>query len=149
MPSGATRRGAAVDYEPVRIRGGERQEWADEQARNGGVGVSVQVVNGRRQVSMSRGSRSAGDLDDLPWPDTKPPFVNARVRVDADGNGWVRRHLPAGEAPLYDVFDSNGEHIRSVRFPEDRTLVGFGASAVYAAYTDSLDQQFLEKYALP
>jgi hypothetical protein len=150
-PSGATRQGDPVAYDPVRIGADERQEWSDEQARSGGVGVAVQEVNGRRQVTMSRGRGAAGsgNLDELPWPAAKPPFANARIRVDAAGHGWVRRNLRAGRAALYDVFDQNGRHVRSVRFPEGRTLVGFGASAIYVAYTDALDQQFLEKYPMP
>lgn len=146
---GSVHRGDPVEYRPVRIRAAEREEWADDRARNGGIAMSVEIRGGSRSVSMSRDTGRRSELDALQWPDDKPPFANARVRVDSNGNGWIRRHLAAGEPALYDVFSAAGEHVRSVRFPEGRTLLGFGDGTVYVASTDAFDQQFLEKYALP
>ena len=146
---GAVRKGDAVDYRPVSIGMAEKEEWSDERARNGGVGVSVQVENGRRQVSMSRSTGRRSDLNALEWPERMPPFAAARIRVDPDGNGWVRRNQKAGEPALYDVFDTTGRLVRSVRFGPGRTLIGFGDGTLYAARTDEFDQQFLERYDLP
>ncbi|MFV1986629.1 MAG: hypothetical protein ACC682_05085 [Gemmatimonadota bacterium] len=147
--SGSRARGDAIDYRPVRIRMAEKEEWDDERARNGGVGVSVTIDNGRRQVSMSRATGRRSELNALDWPEDMPPFASARMRVDSEGNGWVRRNMKAGEPAVYDVFNTSGERVKSVRFLPDRALIGFGDGTVYAARTDEFDQQFLEKYDLP
>lgn len=147
-PNGAVHSGSPVDYRPVGIGTAEKEEWAEEGTRNGGVGISVSVENGRRQVSMGR-QPSRRQIDGLEWPDAKPPFVDGRITVDRAGHGWVRRSQPAGEPALYDVFDQTGNLVRSVRMPEDRILLGFGEGTLYAAHIDPLDQFFLEKYAMP
>lgn len=148
---GASRKGDPVDYRPVRIGNDEREEWDAARARNGGINVSVSVQNGRRQMSMSRGGGGGGssNLANLPWPDAMPPFTNARIRIDSEGNGWVRRSMPAGSPATYDVFNTLGQRVKSVALPESRELVGFGDGTLYAARIDEFDQQFLEKYDLP
>ncbi len=146
---GSIRRGEAIDYRPVSIGMAEKEEWDNERARNGGVGVSVMMQNGRRQISMSRSTGQRRELNALDWPEAMPPFANSRMRVDSEGNGWVRRNMKAGEPALYDVFNTSGERVKSVRFLPGRALVGFGDGTVYAARTDEFDQQFLEKYDLP
>jgi hypothetical protein len=78
-----------------------------------------------------------------------PAFTTTRIAVDSDGNGWIRRSTKAGETALYDVFNSLGERVKTVRFSADRTLLAFGNGAIYVARTDEFDQQYLEKYDLP
>ncbi len=148
-PGGATKKGPPAEVRSVRIGGAEKDEWADERARNGGVRVDFGSVGGQPRVSMSRSTGRRSDVDGLPWPDRKPPFVEGRIRVDATGHGWIRRSEPAGRPALYDVFDQAGRLVQSVRFPEGRTLVAFGESSLYAASTDAFDQQFLERYSMP
>lgn len=149
-PAGAPRTGAPMDVSRVRIGSDEREEWDAERSRNGGIAINVSEENGRRSVSMSRGGGGgSSDPGDLPWPEEKPYFYGERIRVDADGHGWVRRHVDAGEPALYDVFDPTGRHVRSVRLPEGRVLVGFGDGSVYLAAVDPFDQHYLEKYAMP
>ncbi len=148
-PAGATNKGPPAEYRPVRIGGAEKDEWADERARNGGVMIDFGMVGGQPRVNMSRSTGRRSDVNGLPWPARKPPFVDARIRVDAAGHGWIRRSEPAGRPALYDVFDQGGRLLRSVRFPEGRTLLGFGEDSLYAASTDAFDQQFLERYSMP
>ena len=67
-------------------------------------------------------------------PDYKPAFFAGSVRVDADGNLWIRtiptKAIPGG--PVYDVIGRNGALIERVQVPEGRTIAGFGANgAVY------------------
>ena len=127
----------------------EKDEWADERAHNGGIRIDIGGGSGQSRVSMNRSTGRRSDVDGLPWPDKKPPFVDSRIRVDAEGHAWVRRSQSAGQPALYDVFDQEGELLRSVRFPGGRTLLSFGADCLYAASTDALDQQFLERYPMP
>jgi hypothetical protein len=146
---GGRRSGDAVSYRPVSIGSAEREEYAEEQARNGAVAMSVQVVNGERSVSLSRNRPQGAPPADLAWPRQKPPFEANSLRVDRTGRVWVRRSQSAGTPALYDVFDAQGAHVGSVRFPADRVLVGFGANALYAAHADDVDLHHLERYALP
>jgi hypothetical protein len=141
--------GDPIDYRPVSIGMAEKEEWDAERARNGGVGISVSVQNGQRQVSMSRSTGRRAELNSLEWPDAMPPFATARIRIDSEGNAWVRRSMKAGEPARYDVFDTSGQLLKSVRMLPGRSLIGFGAGTAYVARTDEFDQQFLEKYALP
>lgn len=149
-PDGSTVRGAAVDMAPVPIRRAEMEEWAaDRQTAGGGIGIQITEVNGRRSMSMQRGGGPDPDLDGFTWPDAKAPWVANSGSVDGEGRFWVRRSRPAGEAALYDVFGADGNHRGAVRFPCDRTLVGFGADALYAVHVDPFDLKVLERYPLP
>lgn len=148
-PAGARMKGPPVEVRPVPIGRAEKEEWADDNARNGGVMIDIGMQGGQRRVSMSRSTGRRSEVDGQPWNDTKPPFVVGRIRVDAAGHGWVRRSEPAGRPALYDVFDQKGRLVRTVRFPAGRTLVAFGDGSLYAASTDAFDQQFLERYSMP
>lgn len=144
------RSGRPVPYAPVAIRSPEQEEWEEERGRSGGIAMSMDVNNGQATLSLQRmAGGPPSDLASLPWPEAKPPFVEGTVRVDRMARVWVRRSLPAGEPALYDVFDSAGELVASIRFPEGRRLVGFGNGVLYAAHIDEFDLIFLERYPLP
>ena len=100
---------------------------------------------------MSRGGRgdSQRDPGDFDWPDAKPAFPSGAVSVASNGHAWVRRHRPAGEAPLYDIFDDRGRRLGQVELPEGRSLVGFGEESVYLMRSDDFDFAWLEKYEAP
>lgn len=151
---GRVRAGPEVRVTPVRIREAEREEWELERGRSGGgIGISITMENGQASVRFGRGGAPGGgrapDLSTLPWPEVKPPFVGGAVRVDGAGRAWVQRSLPAGEPPLYDLFDGSGALVGQVRLPPDRRLVGFGEGTLYAVYVDAMDLQTLERYPLP
>ena len=72
------------------------------------------------------------------------------ARVAPTGELWVQRSQPAGTGPLYDVFDAQGRLTRQVRLQKDTRLVGFGATTVYVARTDTEDElQYLQRFARP
>lgn len=149
-PDGSSIHGAPVEMSAVPIRRAEMEEWAaDRQTAGGGIGIEITEVNGRRSMSMQRGGGAEPDLDGLTWPDAKAPWVANSGAVDGEGRFWVRRSRPAGEAALYDVFAADGGLITSVRFPADRTLVGFGSDVLYAVHVDPFDLKVLERYPLP
>ncbi|MFV1986628.1 MAG: hypothetical protein ACC682_05080 [Gemmatimonadota bacterium] len=147
--NGAIRRGEPVAYRPVGIRMAEKEEWAAERSRVGGVMIDVAMGGGGRRTQMSRSTGGRRELAQYDWPDDMPAFTTTRISVDSDGNGWIRRSTKAGQTALYDVFNTLGERVKSVRFPADRTLISFGRGAMYVARIDEFDQQFLEKYDLP
>ena len=110
----------------------------------------MEIENGRRRTSFSRGGRGGGaDIDSYAWPATKPAFRSSGVRVSWDGDAWVERHVPAGEARLFDVFGADGNLKARVRLPEGRELVAFGEGALYLMRSDEFDFNWLERYELP
>ena len=143
--------GPAVAYEPVRIGRGERQEWADSRSETGGgLGISLSVSNNAMTMTASRGGGSNDDdLDQYEWPDYAPAFYGRPVPVDPAGRAWVRRHLDAGEAPVYDVFDGTGERRMVVQLLPGRRVVSFGDGKIYLVRMDEYGLQYLERYALP
>ncbi len=141
--------GDAVSYEPARVRRGDQEEWLA--ALGGGLRVEVTSDGGAPRMSMSRAPAGAGDADpgDFDWPDAKPPFPANAVRIDPHGRAWVRRHVRAGEAHRFDVFDAGGLRIAQIELPEDRSLVAFGEDSLYLTRSDEYDFAWLEKYAAP
>jgi hypothetical protein len=105
-PDGSVVRGTPVEYEPVRIRNADKEEWAEN--LGGGININVMASGGgERRIAMSRGggSRDEGpDLDSLAWPDHKPAFVSNGVWVTPQGDVWVQRHVSAGEPVWFDVW---------------------------------------------
>ena len=143
--------GPAMPYEAVRIGRGEREEWAHARSETGGgLGISLSVSNNAMVMTASRGGASNDDdLDEYEWPEFKPAFYGRPVPVDPAGRAWVRRHLEAGEAPVYDVFDRAGEREMVVELPPERRVVGFGDGTQYVVHMDEYGLQYLERYALP
>lgn len=149
-PDGARVTGPAVAWDPVPVRDADREAWLD--GLGGGLMVMVTEENGVARASFRRGGgrRPPGlDEDSFDWPDRKPAFVPEGVVVDPVGRAWVRRHVPAGRPPLYDLFGPYGRRVGQVVLPSGRSLAGFGRDAVYLVRTDELDFAWLERYASP
>ncbi len=153
-PNGTVTAGAPVDVDGVRIGQAEKEEWdRDRERTGGGLAISIGINNGVAQMSFQRGGQGPGggdtDLDQYDWPDRKPAFYDGGIEVDMSGRAWVRRHLDAGEAPLYDVFGTDAEHTAAVQLPPNRRLVGFGDGVIYVVYMDDFDLNYLERYEMP
>ena len=142
-------RGPDISYQPIQVRNSDKDEWMA--ARSSGLMVGMEINNGQTRTTFSRGGgrRPEFDPEDFEWPETKPAFPGSSLQFAPDGNLWLRRYAPAGQAPLYDVLDSSGRRLGSVRLPEGRTLEGFGEGDVYLSRTDDLDFVWLERYAMP
>lgn len=147
IDSDGSSRGPEIPYDPLPVRSADRDEWIA--GLSGALGVSVEEENGRRRMSFSRGGAPGLEADDLEWPETKPAFPGEALVIASDGNFWLRRHVPAGQPPRFDVLDASGRRIGIVHLPADRTLEGFGDGAVYLSRSDELDFTWLEKYDLP
>ena len=141
---GSRVKGEPVDYRPIRIFDDDKEEWADR--RQGGVGMMITSGGsgggGSRTMRMPR-----PDTDDLDWPEVKPPFPSDGLKMTPEGELWIGRHMRAGEAQAFDVFDESGRRVREVVLPAGRRLVGFGNGKLYLAYADEDDLQWLERYA--
>ncbi len=144
--NGVSTAGPTIEYEPIRINQAEKEAWADGQANQTATFVAI---------GGSGGARGGGatfqvprpDLDEIDFPDYKPPFPVSGVRATPDGQIWVQRYQRHNEdRALFDVFSDRGELVKQVRLPEGRRLVGFGDGVLYAVVTDEDDLQWLERY---
>lgn len=150
-PDGTVTRGPTVPLTPVRIGSAEKEEYLLEQGRSGGgIAVGVEMRNDQMSVTFSRGGAGARrrDASQQSWPQAKPPFHSGRIPVDPLGRAWVRRHVRAGEASTYDIFDRRGERVATVLLDHGKRVVGFGRESVYVVAFDDLDLSYLERYAL-
>lgn len=150
-PDGEATRGPAYAFSPVNIGRAEMEEWRDSRAETGG-GMTIQVegVNGNMNLRAGRGGAPGNDdLDGYDWPDSKPAFFQGRIPVDRLGRAWLRRHTAAGDAPVYDLFDTSGTRTASIELPMERRVVAFGDGVVYVVRMDEFDLQYLERYGLP
>lgn len=141
------RKGPRIAYDPVRVGNADKDEWIASQT--GGLGVGMEMENGRARASFSRGGAPSLDKDDMEWPEVKPAFPAGALRAAPDGTFWLRRHMPAGSPPRYDVLDAGGRRVGRVDLPEGRTLEGFGDGSVYLSRSDDLEFVWLERYAHP
>ena len=98
--------------------------------RTGGPGGTVTTSSGPGNVEFV-------SPDEL--PDYRPAFFAGALRVDGQGNLWIRTTAMATEqgASVYDVVNGKGELIDRVQVPAGRTIVGFGTDgAVYLTFRD-------------
>lgn len=148
LAAGVTR-GPRIPYEPVRVRRADQDEWLDQ--LGGGLRVEATDDGSGMRMSMSRAPSGSSNADpsDFEWPDVKPVIPAGAVAVDAEGRAWVRRHVPAGEPHLYDVFDAGGQRVAQVELPEERRLVTFGAESAYLVRNDEFGFAWLERYPMP
>jgi hypothetical protein len=138
--------GPDTDYDPVRITNAEKEAWADRQANTTATFVAMGGSGGGRSGGTFEVPRP--DLDEVEFPDHKPPFPSDAARATPEGEVWVLRHQSHRDEvrALFDVFDRRGELVNRVRLPEGRRLVGFGDGVLYAVVTDDDDLQWLERY---
>ena len=153
-PDGSVVSGPEVAYDPTPIGMDEKIAWTQRSGRTGGgISISMSIDNDRVQTDFSRGGSSRdpsrSDVNKYDWPDVMPPFVSNGVVTGLDGTVWVQRSLPAGAAPIYDVFDAEGRLTGQVGFEAGRQLVGFGAESAYVVRFDEFDVPTIERYALP
>lgn len=149
---GTVTRGPTIPFQALRIGTAEKEEYLADMARlGGGIGVTVQVVDGSPSMSFQRGGGQSGrrEIDQYTWPERLPPIYGGRVPVDASGRAWVRRHVKAGDPSTYDVFDRSGARVGTVTLEAGRRVVGFGGDAVYVVRYDEFDLSYLERYPMP
>lgn len=153
-PDGTVTRGAPTPFEVVPIGRPVQEEFLRARSANGG-GLSISVMMGNEGMQMSFGRGGAGvtdddeNVDDYTWPDTKPPFYAQRIPVDPAGRAWIQRHVEAGEASTYDVFDGSGARVATYLLPHGERVVGFGDGSLYVVWADEFDLNYLRRYALP
>ena len=84
------------------------------------------------------------------FPERKPVFD--QLIVDDERRLWVRRSVPRGESPAYDVFDAEGEYLARVRMPPDmHPYIPFviRRGRLYGVVRDSLDVPYVVAGPVP
>jgi hypothetical protein len=82
-------------------------------------------------------------------PTTKPAITG--LLVDDVGRLWVRRSVPAGAAPRYDVFSRDGDHLFGVELgfePSQFLPPRIRRDRIYALVSDELDVPFVVRAVL-
>ena len=126
LRGGTATKGAAVAYEPVPV------VPADVEAVN-----RIEANPRGRIVTGPNGQPSMQEMPPPPvsaasdFPKVKPPFHGGSAHVAPDGSVWVRRSRAASEAPMYDVFDASGAHVRQVTLPMGSRIAAIGARGIY------------------
>ncbi len=143
-PDGVRLGGPPVPYTPVPITQEDKEAFADRLASR--AVAYMQTVDGSGPRSNRTMALPRPDLDDIVWPEAKPPFPVGGVTLTPEGEVWVRRYVAFGEPESFDVFDEEGRLIRRVNLPEGRQVAGFGRGTLYAVYIDEDDLQWLERY---
>lgn len=120
-----------------------------------GAGTRQDARQGTRQGTRQAAAAAAGRplnasvnfVDPSELPDYKPAFFAGSVRVDAQGNLWIRtiptKAIPGG--PVYDVIDRAGALVERVQIPEGRMIAGFGAGGVVYLIARDGSETHLEK----
>ncbi len=144
--NGVSTAGPTIEYDPIRINKDEKEAWADGQANQTATFVALDGGPGRRGGGGTF-AVPRPDIDEIEFPDHKPPFPTTGVRATPDGQIWVQRYQRhTEERALFDVFDGRGELVKQVLLPAGRRLIGFGNGVLYAVMTDEDDLQWLERY---
>jgi hypothetical protein len=114
--------------------GGGGRDGGGERGGGGGPPSSVNIQ--RPQVIKAA-------LADV--PDYRPPFRQAAVRADVEGNLWIRTNKMVDGRPVYDVVNGEGKLVDRVQLPAFRTIAGFGPGVVYMGVRDSTGVMHVER----
>ncbi len=144
--NGVSTAGPTIEYDPIRINKDEKEAWADGQANQTATFVALDGGGGRRGGGGTF-EVPRPDIDEIEFPDYKPPFPVSGVRATPDGQIWVQRYQRHSEdRALFDVFNDRGELVKQVRLPAGRRLVAFGDGVLYTVMKDEDDLEWLVRY---
>lgn len=123
-----------VEAEGAPVDGAAREAWLDERGR---------------RFDPAQRARFREVFAEL-FPDRMP--VVESLAVDERGRLWVRRHVPRGALPRYDVFETDGSFVSSVS-TEERLAATFPVVVrghhLYGLVTDDLDTPVVVRMTLP
>ncbi|HUR91148.1 MAG TPA: hypothetical protein VMY38_00595 [Gemmatimonadaceae bacterium] len=121
----------------------------------GGPGGGGGAGGGRREGAAGAGGAPRANaqvmfVEPSELPDYKPAFFAGSVRVDTEGNLWIRtiptKAIPGG--PVYDVIDRTGKLVERVQVPVGRTIAGFGPGGVVYLIAQGTPDTHLEKASI-
>jgi hypothetical protein len=145
--NGARTAGSPIPYEKVKVTEADKQEVRDQFKRSAPIAITRSVGPGGAQTrAAAPGNIQMPEPTD--WPEFKAPFARQGLFATPNGELWVRKSLPAGQAPLFDVIDASGKVVGRVALPKDTRIVGFGNGTLYLAKFDEDDLQYLQRYRM-
>ena len=145
-PNGQRVVGPEIAYRPIPVTDGDKENFRNA-SRNSSNRISVAIGGPGGGAPPRQIDRPLPDPTD--WPEVKPPFPSNAATVAPDGRLWVLRHRAAEDrVPSYDVFDSYGKQVGTVKLPAGTRLAGFGRNSAYVVRTDEDDLQYLQRYKL-
>jgi hypothetical protein len=110
------------------------------------AGPAVRVT--RIPVPATEGSGPCADREKYLQPFYGGP--STRQSISPDGLFWVRRSTKSdGDPERYDLFNASAALVDHIALPGATHLLGFGASGIYAVYTDPNGLQRLRRFPRP
>jgi len=150
VPGGHVRRGPSYAYPVPPVSDADKRAFVrafDENSPMSGRGADGGL--GHTPAEFLTEENVARSVRTNEFAERHPFFRAGGVWLAPDGALWVERSVPAGTAPVLDVFDGDGRLVRQVGIPEGRRLVGVGRAALYAVVMDGDGLQTLERYRIP
>jgi hypothetical protein len=130
-PNGTWTRGPARRFTRIPVPQGEKDAFLE-----------------RLRGQMAQMGAPAGIELSYPFADEKPPF--GAGLTNPAGEVWLQRSRAWEDSvPVWDVVGRDGKQIRTVQFPRNASLAGFGAGGkVYVILREGEDQQQVVRYIL-
>ena len=102
----------------------------------------------RLRGQMAQMGAPAGIALAYPFADEKPPFGSGQT--DPAGEVWLQRSRAWEDSvPVWDVVGRDGRQIRTIQFPRNASLAGFGPDGrVYLVLREAEDQQRVARYSV-
>jgi hypothetical protein len=102
----------------------------------------------RLRAQMAQMGAPAGIELSYPFADEKPPF--GAGQTNPAGEVWLQRSRAWEDSvPVWDVIGRDGRPIRTVQFPRNASLAGFGPDGrVYLILREGEDQQRVARYVV-
>jgi len=147
-PNGQRVVGPTLSYTPIPVTEKDREE-VRTRANNPANRVMIAIGGPGGATNAAPRPPASAPADFSDWPEVKPPFAANAASVAPDGRLWVLRSRAAGDqVPSYDVFDSYGKQVGTVKLPANTRLIGFGRNSAYVIRTDDDDLQYLQRFKL-
>jgi hypothetical protein len=144
LMNGRRTAGPTLPHTPVRIGSAEKEEWADRMV---GSTMMIRTMGGPGGGGTRPIRPQRPNVDEIEWPEHKPPFESQGVFITPEGELWILGSQPASATrPRYDVVDAQGRLVRRVELAEGRRLVGFGKGRLYTVRRDADDLEWLERF---
>lgn len=98
-------------------------------------------------IPLDRRQGVAQMFEDVEGPPTMPAF--SEIKVDADGNLWVRDYqLPGDVPPDWTVFRADGSMLGTVAMPDRLVVHQIGSDYVLGRWRDEEDVEYVRLYQL-
>jgi hypothetical protein len=146
-PGGRVTRGPSYAYPPLPVTDADQRAFVVAFTLGSPMsGRGPEGGLGHTPAEFLSPERIAEDVRTNEFAERHPYFRAGGAWLTPDGELWVERSIPAGAAPVLDVFDGEGRMVRQVTLPAGRRVVGMGRGALYAVVKNADDLETLERY---